>query len=423
MQRISKGAIAIILLLIIALLGVGAVGYLSKGFQNWSYKEWFSKDIKDPIIDAGKDSNKSSALVTDGDGNELVSGVVYDLPSSIVFNGVTGKKTSTALYSDDDVSTVADDDGGILLQAIIKPDYAIDKSVDWSVSWAETSDSDSIKWVEGKNVSDYLSIIPNSDGSTIAKLYCTERFGAQAQITVTSRRNPNATRTCKIDMRRSYDGSLRFYDVATKDYDSYNNSPKIYLGDSDPVITLDFNKLYLLDYNAFKQVGSINPEVLSSTSSVAFLSPTHRDYSKSLRCTIKISDELYNYLTSKFTPVSDRVLDKNLSISYQSGISIGANGVLKADGLMLKSKVDNNSITIDVLNRFQDLFFETRSTDNIVSIVEALKLYSGVTLELTYRSGELDLSDIYYQTISIKFDPSTITLDPSDIEFPDIVLP
>lgn len=415
MQRISKGAIAIILLLIIALLGVGAVGYLTKGFQNWSYKEWFSKDIKDPIIDSGKDSNKSSALVTDGDGKELVSGVVYDLPSSIVFNGVTGKKTNTALYSDDDVSTVADEDGGILLQAIIKPDYAIDKSVDWTINWVDSNNS----WANGKDISDYLSIIPNSDGSTIAKLYCIERFGAQVQITVTSRRNPNVTRSCKVDMRKREDGNLNFYDSKiSNNIDALTTSINLY--DIDPSVTLDFNKLYFLDYDAFFALGTVGNGsfgvsdfyftlINSSPSGIGLLSE------------IIISDNIYNYLLTKFVPISDRTLNKTLSMKYTYEHYF--NGTKFNGTLSLIDETGKNSITIDMLNRLQDVFFETRSVDNLVKIVEALKLYNGESLLFSFRCTHERYADIYNQTVSIKFDPSTITLDPTDIEFPDIVLP
>lgn len=420
MQRISKGAIAIILLLIIALLGVGAVGYLSKGFQNWSYKEWFSKDIKDPIIDTGKDSNKSSALVTDGNGNELVSGVVYDLPSAIVFNGVTGKKTNTALYSDDDVSTVADEDGGILLQAIIKPDYAIDKSVDWTINWVDSNDS----WAKGKNIADYLTVTPNSDGSTIAKLYCTERFGAQAQITVTSRRNPNATRSCKVDMQRSCDGEMLFIDTAANSFDSSYFST--FLSDNEPTVTLDFNKLYAINYNAYMSTGSIGNSSFDRRNFMTFYDPDLVSPSNSyslmyLSYDLKLSNDVYDYLSTKFTPVKANTSDYTFSLPYIKQITIG--NTTPQNLLKLTDSSGKNSISLSVLVKLQELFFTTASNDNIVSLVEALKLYDGEMLKFSYRSNYSGYEDIYNQTISIKFDPSTITLDPTDIEFPDIVLP
>lgn len=410
MQRISKGAIAIILLLIIALLGVGAVGYLSKGFQNWSYKEWFSKDIKDPIIDTGKDSNKSSALVTDGNGNELVSGVVYDLPSAIVFNGVTGKKTNTALYSDDDVSTVADEDGGILLQAIIKPDYAIDKSVDWSVNWVDSNDS----WAKGKNIADYLTVTPNSDGSTIAKLYCTERFGAQAQITVTSRRNPNATRSCKVDMQRGYDGMLH---IQTK---TSAESVNVSLNENNPTITLNFNQLYVFDYEGFLTLGTTGGLQSTLRDYMQFYPDDTYYKANSLFYELVISDEVIDYLLSKFTPINDSVINKNIDMFFNDLIS---GSVRLYSKLATINKDASDSIYIGILNRFQDMFFETRSSDNLTSLVEALKLYDGEMLKFSFQSNLNGYEDIYKQTISIKFDPSTITLDPTDIEFPDIVLP
>ena len=123
--------------------------------------------------------------VTDEAGNELESGERYPLPNQLRF-----------------ASTMAAADEGIKLTATIKPAYATDQSVDWTVTFVNASS----EWAQGKTVTDYVTVTPESDGSTNATVKCLKEFGEQIKITVTSRSNPSAKAECTADYRRRLTG-------------------------------------------------------------------------------------------------------------------------------------------------------------------------------------------------------------------------
>lgn len=121
--------------------------------------------------------------ITDGEGNDLSGEAVYDLPQKVVFRTRSVDTQSTS---------------GVTVKAVITPDNATNKKVDWSVAWVNSSSS----WASGKNVDDYVQVIPTSDGALTADILCYEAFGEQIQLTVTSRDNPNATDSAAIDFAK-----------------------------------------------------------------------------------------------------------------------------------------------------------------------------------------------------------------------------
>ena len=69
------------------------------------------------------------------------------------------------------------------LTATITPDTAVDKTVDWSVSFVNPSSS----WASGKLVTQYVTVTPTADGALTANVECRQAFGEQIVVTVTSR--------------------------------------------------------------------------------------------------------------------------------------------------------------------------------------------------------------------------------------------
>lgn len=118
--------------------------------------------------------------VTNEAGNELESGKTYPLPNQLRF-----------------ASTMAEETEGVTLTATIKPAYATDKYVDWSIVFVNPSG----EWAKGKTVTDYVTVTPESDGSTTATVKCLKEFGEQIKITVTSRSNTSAKAECLVDFR------------------------------------------------------------------------------------------------------------------------------------------------------------------------------------------------------------------------------
>lgn len=124
------------------------------------------------------------AAVIDGEGNAMVSGTTYAMPARMVF-ATTAAEASNASE-------------GITLTATIYPDSAENKAVDWDVSFVNPSSS----WASGKDVSDYVTVTPASDGALTANVNCLKAFGEQIKITVTSRANVNAKAECTLDYAR-----------------------------------------------------------------------------------------------------------------------------------------------------------------------------------------------------------------------------
>ena len=67
------------------------------------------------------------------------------------------------------------------LTATVLPENATNKKVDWSVTWADASNTSS--------VSDYITVTPDSDGSTNATVTCKAAFSGNIVITATTRQN------------------------------------------------------------------------------------------------------------------------------------------------------------------------------------------------------------------------------------------
>ena len=151
----------IALVLILAILG----GVLAAVLTETNPKDWFEQSAEEKT---------ETPDVTDGDGNEMESGKVYPMPSSMIF-------ATTAAES------------GITVKATVTPDNATNKNLIWSVEWVNPSSS----WATGKTVSEYISLVKN--GTDTATVSCLQAFGEQAKIVVTSESNSAAKAECTLD--------------------------------------------------------------------------------------------------------------------------------------------------------------------------------------------------------------------------------
>lgn len=126
----------------------------------------------------------SDTVVTDGEGNKMVSGEVYAMPANMIFSATSAEPTNAS--------------EGIKLNATVYPETADNKAVDWEVSFVNSSSA----WASGKNVSDYVKLVPESDGAAVATVECLKAFGERIKITVISRANPLAKAECVLDYAR-----------------------------------------------------------------------------------------------------------------------------------------------------------------------------------------------------------------------------
>lgn len=75
------------------------------------------------------------------------------------------------------------------ITATVLPATAINKAVDWSVEWADNTNT--------SNVGEYITVTPDSDGSTTATVSCYKAFSGNILITVTTRES-NYTASCVV---------------------------------------------------------------------------------------------------------------------------------------------------------------------------------------------------------------------------------
>lgn len=115
------------------------------------------------------------------------------LPGDVENNGVA---LTVARLSAAEVSAQAE--SGFTVTATVLPEYATDKTLDWEISFVDTSDS----WTTGKNCADYVTVTPTADGAATAVMENLQPFNSQMLLTVRSRSNPEVYSTVTLDYRR-----------------------------------------------------------------------------------------------------------------------------------------------------------------------------------------------------------------------------
>ena len=121
-------------------------------------------------------------------------GQVTDEKGTVMGDGVNAMPTRMTFRNARAITNASEYDS-VTIQASIKPDNATNKNVSWSVSFVNPSSA----WAQGKTVTDYVTVTPQSTGSNIATVECLKPFGEQIKITVTSESNANAKAECIVD--------------------------------------------------------------------------------------------------------------------------------------------------------------------------------------------------------------------------------
>ncbi len=190
-KRLSTGGGVIVLSIL--LLAVIVCGIITHGFTTWTVCGCFGhKYGEDGICVRCKEvkptEKTDSGAVVDNDGNVMDSDKIYAMPAGMVFSSA---RQLNAEPSEDTEKSVT-------ITATIEPADATDKSVDWSVAFANaTSD-----WANGKTVTDYVTVTPTSDGSLTATVTCKQAFGEQIVVQCVAQDNPNASASCTVDYRK-----------------------------------------------------------------------------------------------------------------------------------------------------------------------------------------------------------------------------
>ena len=180
---VLKG-IAIFLAIVIMLGIIGGAVWIGLE-SNW-YRDWSKFTGRGPNAEEEFAPPKD---VTDGEGNELTSGSVYHLPSSMVFARESAQSETA--------------NAGIMVAVQITPETATDKRISWSLTW-EANAFGTGSWLSGlpeesKPMSNYLSIEPDENDSTRAQVKCLAPFGNKLIIKAQSVSNPDVFDECTVN--------------------------------------------------------------------------------------------------------------------------------------------------------------------------------------------------------------------------------
>jgi len=130
------------------------------------------------------------------------------------------------------------------ITATVLPADAPDKSVDWSVEWAPGAGRAS------SNVSEYITVVPNSDDSNVATVYCHKAFtGDYIHIKVTTRIGGyTATARCQ------YVGYPDAFNIDKTGHSIITDSKWL-----TKIVEVDCGNTYYFDLDLSNALGSIDP--------------------------------------------------------------------------------------------------------------------------------------------------------------------
>ena len=129
------------------------------------------------------------AAVIDSEGNAMDGDTVYPMPAKMSFNEQTFAQVSEPSGS---ATVTSDESVDVRIQAYVTPDDAVNKEVDFSVAWGNAPTHGS------EDVTDYLTVTPDSDGSTMATVSCKKSFCDDTIIITVTTREGGYTATCTV---------------------------------------------------------------------------------------------------------------------------------------------------------------------------------------------------------------------------------
>ena len=129
------------------------------------------------------------AAVIDSEGNAMDGDTVYPMPAKMSFNEQTFAQVSEPSGS---ATVTSDESVDVRIQAYVTPDDAVNKEVDFSVAWGNAPTHGS------EDVTNYLTVTPDSDGSTMATVSCKKAFGDDTIIITVTTREGGYTATCTV---------------------------------------------------------------------------------------------------------------------------------------------------------------------------------------------------------------------------------
>mgnify|MGYP002800917209 CR=1 FL=1 len=150
------------------------------------------------------------AAVMDGEGNAMDADTVYAMPAAMSFSAASLAQARAQFNEPSGTTITSDESVDVRIEAYVRPDDAANKKVDFSVSWGTAPTHGS------EPVENYLTVTPDSDGSTTATVSCKKAFGDDTILITVTTREGGYTATCTVTFTGIADGISISGSTATK---------------------------------------------------------------------------------------------------------------------------------------------------------------------------------------------------------------
>lgn len=134
---------------------------------------WFERKEEPPA----EEEQTEQAAIMDRQGNAMDAAMLYRMPERMAF-------TSAALTSERSAQ--------VRIEAYVYPENAANREVDFSLAWGNAPTNGS------GNVTDFVTVTPESDGSRVATVACQKAFGEDTILLTATTRDGGYQATCTI---------------------------------------------------------------------------------------------------------------------------------------------------------------------------------------------------------------------------------
>lgn len=167
---------------------------------------WFDKKEEPPA----EEEQTEQAAVTDGEGNAMDEDIVYPMPEKMSFFAAAFAQPLAQFGEPSGTTVTSPQSVDVRIEAYVYPESAANKAVDFSVAWGNAPTHGS------EQVSNYLTVTPDSDGSTTATVSCKKSFGDDTIIITVTTREGGYTATCTVSFTGIASGIEITSSTATK---------------------------------------------------------------------------------------------------------------------------------------------------------------------------------------------------------------
>ena len=167
---------------------------------------WFDKKEEPPA----EEEQTEQAAVMDGEGNAMDEDTIYPMPEKMSFSAAAFAQPLAQFGEPSGTTVTSPQSVDVRIEAYVYPESAANKAVDFSVAWGNAPTHGS------EQVSNYLTVTPDSDGSTTATVSCKKSFGDDTIIITVTTREGGYTATCTVSFTGIASGIEITSSAATK---------------------------------------------------------------------------------------------------------------------------------------------------------------------------------------------------------------